>query len=208
SIAISQLELYQDPANPKQRQVTATLELSHAVDPGELDRHIQLTMLGGSAVFAPGEPPPHFALTYGLHHRLAYLRSSNVSLPEKEDFMKLTVNSGVRTTQGGAQTHASTEQKIQIPSIATAFQINSSEGNVARNKNGEPEQVLILTTTADISTKDLAKALKIWLLPKREVEKSEDEESSGSQSADETDSETKSSDSEESDDTSLSKKQG
>src|SRR5207248_9749001 len=203
SIAISQLELYQDPANPKQRQVTATLELSHAVDPGELDRHIQLTMLGGSAVFAPGEPPPHFALTYGLHHRLAYLRSSNVSLPEKEDFMKLTVNSGVRTTQGGAQTHASTEQKIQIPSIATAFQINSSEGNVARNKNGEPEQVLILTTKADISTHDLAKGLKIWLLPKREVEKSEDEDS---ESADQSDSEARGSDSEESEET--AKKEG
>ena len=203
SIRISQLELYQDPANAKQRQVTATLELSHEVEPGELDRHIQLAMIGGSAVFAQGEQPPHFTLTYGLHHRIAYLRSSNVALPEKEDFMKVSVSSGVRTTQGGAQTHDSTEQKIQIPSIATAFQINSIEGNIARNKNGEPEQVLILTTTADISTKDLAKGIKIWLLPKREAETSEDE---STESADQSDSEAKSSDSDESEDTSESKK--
>ena len=33
------------------------------------------------------------------------------------------------------------------------FRIESSDGIVARNKNGEPEQVLILTTTADISTR-------------------------------------------------------
>src|SRR5207247_3647477 len=46
TIVISQLELYQDPANPKQRQVTATLELTHAVEPGEMDRHIQLLMIG------------------------------------------------------------------------------------------------------------------------------------------------------------------
>src|SRR5436305_1456103 len=60
SIAISQLELYQDPTNPKQRQVTATLELTHAVEPGELDKHIKLTMVGDSAVFPASEQPPHF----------------------------------------------------------------------------------------------------------------------------------------------------
>ncbi len=205
SIAISQLELYQDPSNPKQRQVTATLELTHAVEPGELDRHVQLLMVGDSPVFSPSDQPPHFTITYGLHHRLAYLRSSNVALPEKEDFMKLAVSAGVRTTQGGAQTHDGVEQKIQIPSLATAFQINSIEGNIARNKNGEPEQVLILSTTADISTRELAKAVKIWLLPKREAEKS-DGEDSDQESADQSDSETRSSDSEESDDASESKK--
>src|SRR5207248_8078921 len=38
---------------------------------------------------------------------------------------------------------------------------------IARNKNGEPEQVLILNTTADISSRELAKAIQIRLLPKR-----------------------------------------
>src|ERR1700730_9836122 len=60
AIAISQLELYQDPANPKLRQVTATLELTHAIQPGELDRHNQLLIVGKSAVFPPSEQPPHF----------------------------------------------------------------------------------------------------------------------------------------------------
>ncbi|MBV9618026.1 MAG: hypothetical protein JO201_02340, partial [Verrucomicrobia bacterium] len=165
-VAISQLELYQDPTNAKQRQVTATIELTHAVEPGELDRHIKLKMVGGSAVFSPSDQPPHFTITYGLHHRVAYLRSSNVALPEKEDFMKVVVSDGVRTTQGGAQTHDAIEQKIQIPSVGTAFQIKDIEANIARNKNGEPEQVLILNTTADINSKDLAKAVKVWLLPK------------------------------------------
>src|SRR5437588_10549432 len=175
TIAISQLELYQDPSNPKLRQVTATLDLTHAVEPGDLDRHIRLLMVGGSAVFPPSDPAPHFAITYGLHHRVAYLRSSPVSLPENEDFMKLELSKGVPTTQGGAQTHDTVEQKVKIPSLATAFQINSIEGNIARNKNGEPEQVLILTTTADISTRDLTKAVKVWLLPKREASKEEKE---------------------------------
>src|SRR5207247_8611678 len=72
--------------------------------------------------------------------------------------------------------------------IATAFQINSIEGNIARNKNGEPEQVLILSTTADISTRDLAKAVKIWLLPKRKPETEEETQTSETETADQRDS--------------------
>src|SRR6266487_5101581 len=181
-IAIKELQLYQDPANPTQRQITATLELTHAVEPGELDRHIQLEMIGGSAVFPPSDPAPHFTLTYGLQRRLAYLRSSNVTLPDKEDFMKLELSKGVRTAQGGALTRDAAEQKLLIPSNGTAFQIKSIEGNIARNKNGEPEQVLILNTTADISSSELAKAIQMRLLPKREAEKTEESDSGSSDS--------------------------
>src|SRR5437762_3819048 len=185
-IAVKELQLYQDPTNPSQRQITATLELTHAVEPGELDRHLQLLMLGGSAIFPPNDPAPHFALTYGLHKRIAYLRSSNVTLPETEDFLKLELSKGVRTAQGGAKTSQATEDKLRIPSNGTAFQIESIAGTIARNKNGEPEQIVILNTTADISSSELAKAIQIRLLPKREAETTEetDSQSSDSETAD------------------------
>ncbi len=180
AIAIKDVELYQDPSDPTQRQVTATLELSHAVEPGELDRHIQLMMVGGSNVFPPSDPTPHFALTYGLHRRVAYLRSSNVTLPDKEDFIKIELSKGVRTAQGGAQTRDAAEQKLLIPSNGTAFQIKAIEATIARNKAGEPEQVLILNTTADISSRELAKAIQIRLLPKREAKKNDETDSENS----------------------------
>src|SRR5436190_4401866 len=186
-IAIKDLQLYQDPANPTHRQITATHELTHAVEPGELDRHLQLLMIGGSTIFPPNDPAPHFALTYGLHKRIAYLRSSNVTLPEKEDFLKLELSKGVRTAQGGAQTHEATEQKLRVPSTETAFQIDSIAATIARNKNGEPEQVLILNTTADISSSELAKAIQIRLLPKRKPSEAEKEaEVESSEAADQT----------------------
>src|SRR5207247_11430548 len=180
-------DLYQVTAYTNYFMITETLKPTHAVEPGELERHLQLLMIGGSTIFPPNDPAPHFALTYGLHKRIAYLRSSNVTLPEeKEDFLKLELSKGVRTGQGGAQTREATEQKLRIPSTGTAFQIDSIAATIARTKNGEPEQVLILTTTADISTSELAKAIQIRLLPKREVEKTEEteSESSDSESAD------------------------
>ena len=59
-IAMKQPELYQDPTNPAQRAITATLELTHAVEPGELDRHLQFATISGSNIFAANDPAPHF----------------------------------------------------------------------------------------------------------------------------------------------------
>src|SRR5437867_8962237 len=192
SVAIKQLEIYQDPTNPTRREISATLELTHAGDLGELDRHTQLTMVGGSNIFAPNESAPHFIITYGLHRRLAFVHSSPIALPEHDDFLKLTVTKGVHTAQGGAQTRDEIEQKLQIPSVASMFQIDSIQTTIARIKNGEPKQLIVLNTTADISTRELAKALEIRLLPKRkvseaekeaEVESSEDVDQTGEDSA-------------------------
>src|SRR2546421_5960724 len=174
-IAIKQLELYQDPTNPAQRAITATLELTHAVEPGELDRHLQFATVGGSNLFAASDPAPHFTITYGLHRRVAFVHSSPITLPEKDDFAKLMLSKGVRTSQGGAQTQSSAEQKLEIPSVASMFKIDSIQTTIARNKNGEPEQLIVLSTTADINTRDLAKALEIRLLPKRKASEEEKE---------------------------------
>ena len=169
TIKVIQKAFYQDPINPTQRQVTATFELSHAIATGELDRHIQLSMIGGSPVFQVADQGPHFTLTYGLHRRLVYLRSSPITLPDHEDFMKLMLSKGVHPAQGGAETSDGLEEKVRVPSIATMFRIDSIQGTVVRNKKGEPEQLLILKTSADISTRDLAKSTEIWLLPKRKA---------------------------------------
>ena len=173
SATVKDLEIYQDPTNPTRREISATLELTHAVDPGELERHIQLRMVGGSNIFPPNDPAPHFTTSYGLHRRIAYIHSSQIVLPEHEDFLNLTVTKGLRTAQGGAQTRDAIEQKLRIPSVASMFQIDSVQTTVARNKNGEPEQLIVLTTTADISTRELSKALQIRLLPKRKLSDAE-----------------------------------
>lgn len=166
-ICIKQFELYHDPTNPTQRQVTATLELTHAINAGELERHLQFETVGRTNIFPPNDPSPHFTISYGLHRRLAYIRSSPVTLPERDDFLKLIVRQGVHAAQGQAETRDSLESKLRIASVASMFRIDSIKTTIARNKNSEPEQLIVLTTTAEISTRELAKALEMRLLPKR-----------------------------------------
>jgi alpha-2-macroglobulin len=173
TIAIRDLVLYQDPINPAVRQVTATFEMTHRVDPGELERRVEFETLGRSRIFAAGDPSPHFTITYGLHHRVAYLRSSPITLPNREDWLKLKLGKGVRASLSGAETHQSLDEKLRIPSVSTFFRVESAKSMIVRNKKSDPEQIVILNMTAAIATRQLAKSIELWLLPKRNVEKSD-----------------------------------
>ncbi len=167
AIAIKSFDFYQDKLNPKLRQVVATLEATHRVEPGEIEAHAALEMIGHSPVFAANDPGPHFSVTPGLHNRLIYLRSSPIALPENEDWMRLNVSKGVRTSNGAAQSHENLERKTRVPAVTTAFRVASVKGTIVRNKAEEPEQVILVHTTAELAIADLAKATQIWLLPKR-----------------------------------------
>ena len=75
---------YQDPNNPGQRQITVTLEASHPIEHGELERHLNLDVLGGSLIFPTNEPGSHF-LQSPTACMIGWLifRTSNITLPEK-----------------------------------------------------------------------------------------------------------------------------
>src|SRR5207249_10025519 len=189
NIAIRDLALYQDPVNPAVRQITATFEMTHRVEPGELERRLEFEVLSGSKIFATGDPSPHFTITYGLHHRVAYLRSSPITLPEREDWLKLKLGKGVRASPGGAETHQSLEEKLRIPSVATFFRVESAKSVIVRNKKSDPEQIIILNTTAAIATRELTKSMELWLLPKRNVENSNTRPEEGESDEDSTEDE-------------------
>src|SRR5437868_6625766 len=130
-------------------------------------------MLGRSNIFAAGDPSPHFTISYGLHHRVAYLRSSPITLPDREDWLKLKLGKGVHALSGGAETHQSLEAKLRIPSVTTFFRVESAKSMIVRNKKSDPEQIIILNTTAEIATRELAKSIELWLLPRRNVQNSD-----------------------------------
>ena len=164
---IKDLDLYQDPREPSVQQVTATIEFSHSVRREDLERHAALSMLGASTVFKNKAATSPFAITYGLHDRVAYLRTVPLTLPQREDFMKLGLSKGVATTQGGARTKTDIESKVRIPDIKSFFRIEKTEGQIVRNNDGEPEQVLIIAASAAAKSEDIQKALHLFFLPKR-----------------------------------------
>ena len=165
SASYKKLEFYQDPKDPTLRQVVATVEFTHRVDPAELQKNFSLSMVGGSAVLKPGVPP--FTAEFGLYNRLAYIHSAPLTLPEREDFMKAVLNKDLRTAQGGATLQGTLEKKVRIPDLYSFFHIERVTGQIVRNEEGDPEQILMVETNVEAKSEEIARGMEAFLLPKR-----------------------------------------
>jgi len=159
----NKLEFYQDPADASMKKVVSTLEFTHSVAPGEIEKYLSLTMLGGSQVFPPGAPK--YTVDLGLHNRIAYIHTARLDLPEQEDFMKFVLGKGLQTTQGGADLKADLANTVRIPTKFAFFKINGVEGTIVRKPDGEPEQFIVINTSADAVPEDVAAGVEVYLLP-------------------------------------------
>ncbi|HSI13818.1 MAG TPA: MG2 domain-containing protein [Chthoniobacter sp.] len=166
---MSKIEFYTDPTDPTVKQVVATFEFTHRVDMVELEKRLNLAVIGGSEIFKKGVP--HFTLTAGLNQRLAYLRTSPLTLPEHEDFLRVTLEKGLPTLQGGVVTSNEVEKKVSVPDIYSFFRIAKSSGTIVRNNEGDPEQVILIESSCAAKSEEIQKALHIYLLPKKRTVK-------------------------------------
>ncbi len=174
AVSIGEFSFYQDPQDPAIKQAVATLQFTHRVNREDLERRVKLSMLGASPVFKTGTKP--FEITRGKFDRTAYVRSASLALPEREDFMKITVARGLKTTQGAAETKAEAVGKLRIPDVFSFFKIESIEGTIVRNDDDEPEQFVIVKTTAAVKSDEIAKALRVDLLPRDKPASGEEKE--------------------------------
>lgn len=162
---IREFSFYQNPKDPAVRQLVATLEFSHPVPRGELEANITLGLLGGQPIFANDKPP--FTLEYGLQDRIVYLRSSPIQLPNVEDFAKLELSKKIRPARGKVSSNDSEIRRVKVPDRYSFFRINSIKGDIAKKTDGEPEQILIMDSTAEVKPEIVAAALEMHLLPPR-----------------------------------------
>jgi len=163
SADFDKLAFYQDPADATLQQVVATIEFTHTVTPDDITKNLTMAMLGDSQVF-PADGP-RFTVEMGMHNRIAYIHTPRLTLPEQDDFMKVFLGKGLQTTQGGANLSAELTKTVPVPTRYSFFKIDSSEGTVVRNKDGDPEQFIMIHAAADVAPEDLATGVEIYLLP-------------------------------------------
>lgn len=172
---MEKFEFYTDPRDPAVKQVNATFKFTHPVDLVAVQKKLDLVAIGGSEIFPKGQPK--YQLTCGKYRRTVYLRSSPLILPEHEDFARLTLEKGLTSTLGGQAIDKASEYKVVVPDLYSFFKIDSSEGKIVRNKEGEPEQVLLISTTGAAKSEELQKSLHVYLLPKKGKPEDDEEKS-------------------------------
>ncbi len=161
---VSSAEFYQDPVDPNLKRVVLKLAFSHPVDTASLAQQVSLRMEGASGGFLQGLRSLPFTLAADKKRLSASILSAPLPIPAKTGLMRVTVDRGVRSSLGGPATDQPLEQRVQIPGLFS-LAVQDAQLTLVRNERYEPEQVLVLSTSADVGEKDIEQNVTAWVLP-------------------------------------------
>jgi uncharacterized protein YfaS (alpha-2-macroglobulin family) len=166
-VELSNAEFYQDPEDPKIKRVIATLKFTHPVDSIDFEKRIKLERAdqktGIMGIGGKGYP---FTVSYDKYKSEAYIQTKPLDIPEKDTSLSIKIDSGIRAERGGPSCAKSFAKQITIPGKYTLLQIDSAELSLVRNERYEPEQVLVVNTTAGVQESEIGKNLSVFVLPK------------------------------------------
>ncbi len=152
---------YNSPQDATVYQVVAGLRLSHPVTLEQLQQKLRLDVIGGTAVFTPGTPL--FTVTADpLSARRFFIRSRQIVVPLKEDFVKLTLPADTTSTLAGAALEKPVEAKTRIPDKYSGLTISAAETRMIRTDEGEPQQFVFINTNLDIDSAEIASRIGLW----------------------------------------------
>ncbi|MCP3100315.1 alpha-2-macroglobulin [Myxococcus sp. K15C18031901] len=170
SARVTAFSFYEDPRNPKEKRVVATMRFSHPVDPATLTRNLKLSRNGkDSVLLGPKDEAHPFELTYDKLKGEAYLQSGLIPIPEDDETMTLTLSPGVRAARGGPGLEVGERPTVTIPGMYKYFQVGEVDISLVRNERYEPEQVLIVTLSTGVTEEELRKHLSVWVLPRNKA---------------------------------------
>ncbi|MBY0316966.1 MAG: alpha-2-macroglobulin [Bdellovibrionales bacterium] len=157
---------YIDPLQPKNKKVVATVYASQPINTEEFKKSISITyqsadksLLGGQGKSLTPQ------VTFNAYLTEAYIETENISIPEVDSVVEISIDKGIPSMRGGKPSAAVAQTKVDVPGKYSAFQIRDVKIIFARNEKFEPEQVFVFDTKTEVKSEDLQKALKVYLLP-------------------------------------------
>jgi uncharacterized protein YfaS (alpha-2-macroglobulin family) len=181
SLRIQNLEFVSDPVDPERKTVVASLIFSHPVNKAELEKRIRMSY--GKDASDKNASKYQFEVQYGNHDLEAYIHSFNIPIPMKDMLMTVAMEKGTVAAKGGPGTSESSERSVTVPGMYSYFRVDNIETQFARNKNNDPEQILVVSTTVDVHETEIKSKLKAWLLPEKNPAVKDDEAGGDQQEA-------------------------
>ncbi len=153
---IQQIKLLQDITQTKDHNIFATMTFTHPVDKKSLSENLKLYDKASLK-----EIP--FTLKYEENLKTAYLRSDLIDIQNKERYITLALNKGVKTILGNANVQESVETNILIPDIYSFLKIDYIDYSIITNEDGNPEQIFHISFTDPIDKTEFIKHMKMSL---------------------------------------------
>src|SRR6267143_374487 len=125
----------------------------------------EVRLAGQSAgILGVGKETTRFTVNYDKLKLNAYVHSDALPIPKNNTTLILTVAKGVMAARGGKPSEQTIEQTIQVPGLYS-LRIDDISGNVATRPNGDPDQVLVVQSSASVGEKEMQKGVTAWVLP-------------------------------------------
>ena len=166
--AIDSAQFYDDPTDPKIKQVVATVSFTHPIDKTDFEKRITMRMrVEPVKSFDSSEAKTFgFKVSYDAAGGKAFIHSDSFAIPPDEGEMLLSIAAGVRSSRGGPGTPAALERTVNIPGMASYFRIQNIGANEVANQRDEMERIGTISASAPMRQADLASNISVVLLPK------------------------------------------
>lgn len=161
---VTSADFYQDPVDPNLKRVVIKLTFTHPVDTASLTSHITMKMQGASTGFLTAMRSMPFTVSTDKKKLTASILSEPLPIPVKDARVLVDVATGVRSTRGGPGSAQTAETGINVPG-QFSLSVQNAELTLVRNERYEPEQVMVISTSADVSETDLQAGAQAWVLP-------------------------------------------
>jgi hypothetical protein len=162
---ITESKFYQDPQNPTQKNLVATVGFSHPVDTTQFEEHVSL-IPASDADFLGLASGKHFTVLYDKLRLFAYIRSDALEMPRDDTTITIAISKGVRAARGGNLTGEKLQAAVTIPG-RTSLRFSDAQMTLVDNARYEPEQVLLVTSSSPVAEQAFAGKVQAYVLPVR-----------------------------------------
>ncbi len=166
TVEVAAKEFYQDPVDAALKKVVMTYQFSHPVDPASFEKAVSLTFV--PATKQESERAYKAEVSYDKLHGKAYVHSLPIEIPQHDAIMKIVIAKGVRAREGGRATDEAVEAEVPIAGLYNFLKVASSTIQIVDNARNEPEQVLVLETSAGVTEAEMKRGVQAWLLPEHD----------------------------------------
>lgn len=166
-INLESAELYQDPTLPDLKQGVFVVQFSHPVQVAEFEKRIVLqhNIKAGGGVQTQREPS-QFTVHYDKLKLRATIRSAALAIPKQHGVLNLELKKGVVAARGGPAFDSNVRHDLALPGLYS-LTVTRLDTGVVNNQHGDPEQVLMVTTSATVSEEEIKKSVRAWVLPEK-----------------------------------------
>lgn len=161
--SITSAEFYQDPIDANLKKLVSIVHFSHPVDEEKFKASVSVKLGDGLSLLGLGSES-ETTINFDKHKLDAFIHSSPLSIPKEDTKLTLTLKSGIKASKGGNGTPDDIVKEVNVPGLYS-LQLNDISMTLVDNERFEPEQVLVIGSTMNMSEAELKGHVSAWLLP-------------------------------------------